>query len=446
MEYYHVILFLLAIAIAISVLAPRVKIPYPVLLMVAGIAVGFIPGFHYVPIDPDVVFLLFLPPLLYDAAVNMPFKDFKANFGTISMMAVTLVFISMIAIAIVARFLIPDISWPVAFVIGAILSPPDAIATSGITKSLSLSHRTNTILEGESLINDASALTAYRIALGVATGGIFSAWEAGLEFVVTILGGCLIGAIMAFLFGYTVSRVKLESTAIVSLNLMLPFVAYQFAEELNVSGVLAVVFMGVLIAGRVHKNKLLSEVTRGQSRSVWSIIIYLLSGLVFILIGLELPQVLREIPPSSVIPLVISAFAIFVIALLIRIIVVFRHKFKLDKLVSIVNSDGYGTKISSRRAERIKHVKALTWKDALLIGWSGMRGIVSVATAIALPVTLDNGTIFPQRNSIIFLTVLVVVLMLLIQGMGLPLLIKWLKIETGDEDMEQQKAGSVPLK
>uniref|UniRef100_UPI003AF08AA8 cation:proton antiporter n=1 Tax=Dysgonomonas gadei TaxID=156974 RepID=UPI003AF08AA8 len=304
MEYYHVILFLLAIAIAISVLAPKVKIPYPVLLMVAGIAVGFIPSFHYVPIDPDVVFLLFLPPLLYDAAVNMPFKDFKANFGTISMMAVTLVFISMIAIAIVARFLIPDISWPVAFVIGAILSPPDAIATSGITKSLSLSHRTNTILEGESLINDASALTAYRIALGVATGGIFSAWEAGLEFVVTILGGCLIGAIMAFLFGYTVSRVKLESTAIVSLNLMLPFVAYQFAEELNVSGVLAVVFMGVLIAGRVHKNKLLSEVTRGQSRSVWSIIIYLLSGLVFILIGLELPQVLREIPPSSVIPLV----------------------------------------------------------------------------------------------------------------------------------------------
>lgn len=440
MQYYHAILFLLAIAIALSAIAPKIKIPYPVLLMVSGILVGFVPGIHYVPIDPDVVFLIFLPPLLYDAAINMPFKEFKANFQTISMMAVTLVFISMTAIALVTRFLIPDISWSMAFVIGAILSPPDAVAASGITKSLNLSHRTNTILEGESLINDASALTAYRVALGVATGGIFSIWSAGLEFVVTILGGCLVGGLIAMFFNYIVSKVKMESTAIVSFNLILPFFCYQLAEEFHVSGVLAVVFMGILIAKEIHKNKLLSDVTRVQEKSVWATLIYLLSGLVFILIGLEFPQVLKEIPHSSIIPLVISAFAIFTIALFIRIVIIFRHKFKLDKIVSIAQNDHYNKKLSPRYMKRIKEVKSITWKDALIIGWSGMRGIVSVATAIALPMTMDNGEVFEQRNSIIFLTVLVVILMLVIQGLGLPLLIKWLKIENNEVETDQEKS------
>lgn len=434
MEYYHVIIFLLFIAIAMSAVAPKIKIPYPVLLIAVGIIVGFIPGFHYVPIDPDVVFLLFLPPLLYDAAVNIPIHDFKANLRTISMMAITLVFITMVAIAVTVKFLVPDISWPMAFVIGAILSPPDAVAASGITKSLNLSHRTNTILEGESLINDASALTAYRVALGVVTGGAFVFWEAGLEFIIILAGGCVVGFFMAFIFGYTLRRVKLESTAIVSYNLLLPFVAYQFAEELHVSGVLAVVTMGIIIAGRVHKDKIFSDITRVQSRSVWSTVIYLFSGLIFILIGLEFPQALGEIPSNAIIPLIISAFAIFIIALVIRIIIIFRHKFKMDKMITIVNSDDFKHKASQKRIERSRHLKPLGWKDTLIIGWSGMRGIVSVATAIALPVTLANGEIFHQRNSIIFLTVLVVIFMLLIQGMGLPILIKLLKIENIEEE------------
>jgi len=432
MEYYYVIIFLLFIAIAMSAIAPKIKVPYPVLLMAVGIIVGFVPGFHYVPIDPDVVFLLFLPPLLYDAAVNINFHDFKVNIRTISMMAITLVFITMLVIAIVVRFLIPDISWPMAFVIGAILSPPDAVAASGITKSLNLSHRTNTILEGESLINDASALTAYRVALGVVTGGAFVFWEAGLEFIITLVGGCLVGFFMAFVFGYTLKKVNLDSTAIVSYNLLLPFVAYQFAEELHVSGVLAVVTMGILIAGRVHKDKIFSDITRVQSRSVWSTIIYLFSGLIFILIGLEFPQVLREIPSDSIVPLIISAIAIFLMAMIIRIIIVFRHKFKMDKVITVINSDEYKKKhkTSVRHNNFVKEMKPLSWKEALIIGWSGMRGIVSVATAIALPVTLSSGEVFHQRNSIIFLTVLVVILMLLIQGMGLPILIKLLKMDT----------------
>jgi len=439
MQYYHVIIFLLFIAIAMSAIAPKIKVPYPVLLMAVGILVGFIPGFHYVPIDPDVVFLLFLPPLLYDAAVNISFSEFKTNFRTISMMAISLVFITITAIAIVVRFMIPDISWPIAFVIGAILSPPDAVAASGILKSMNLSHRTNTILEGESLINDASALTAYRVALGVVTGSAFVFWEAGLEFIITLAGGCLIGFIMALIFSYVLKKIPLDSTATVCLNLLLPFVAYQFAESFEFSGVLAVVTMGILIATRIHKDKIFSDITKAQSRSVWNTIIYLLSGLIFILIGLEFPQVLKEIPKDSVIPLVISAFAIFFIALIVRMVIVFRHKFKLDRIITIIGSDKHRWKMSGKNNHETRKIEPFDWKDALVISWAGMRGIVSVATAIALPVRFTNGHIFHQRNTIIFLTVLVVILMMLIQGLGLPLLIKWLKIENLEETDETKK-------
>lgn len=423
-----------------SAVAPKIKIPYPVVLMAAGIIVGFLPfhGFNYLPIEPDVVFLLFLPPLLYDAAVNISIKEFKSNIRTISLMAVPLVFITMTAIAVVVYYLIPEISWPMAFVVGAILSPPDAVAASGITKGLNLSHRTDIILEGESLINDASALTAYRVALGVVTGGTFILWEAGIEFIITLLGGCIIGFIMAFIFGYTIKKVKLESTAIVSLNFLLPFVAYQFAESLSVSGVLAVVTMGILIAVRDNKDKIFSDITKVQTKSLWSTLIYLLSGLVFILIGLELPQILHEIAPHTIIPLLISAFSIFFIALLIRFLIVFRHKFKLDKFITSFASHKHA--MPKEKTKRFEELEPLTWKEALIISWSGMRGIVSLATAIELPVTLANGEAFTQRNTIVTLTVLVVVIMMLIQGLGLPLLVKWLKVDVDIEKVVKEEA------
>jgi CPA1 family monovalent cation:H+ antiporter len=243
-------------------------------------------------------------------------------------------------------------------------------------------------------------------------------------------------------------KVPLHSTAIVGVNLLLPFVAYQFAESLHVSGVLAVVTMGILIATRVHKDKSYSDITKMQSRSVWNTLIYLLSGLIFILIGLEFPQVLDNIPASSVIPLLMSAFAIFFIALAVRILIVFCHKLKLDRIITIIISEKYQRKIVEKH-NKVQITEPFNWKDALVISWSGMRGIVSVATAIALPVTFANGQAFHQRNSIIFLTVLVVILMMLIQGLGLPLLIKWLKIEEVEEaciTIEEEPHYEVPLK
>lgn len=436
MEHYSVVIFLLAITIALSSIAPKINIPYPILLLVAGIAVGFIPKFEFIPIDPEVIFLLFLPPLLYDAAFNISFKEFKQNARTISIMAVSLVFITMFAIALVAWFCIPGMTWPMAFVIGAILSPPDAAAAAGITKSIKLSHRTNTILEGESLINDASALTAYRVAVGVAVGGSFVFLDATLDFVISIAGGFIIGMALSHLLLLVLKKIKLDGNAVMGLNLLLPFVAYLVAEDLNVSGVLTVVTLGLTNASHAHKHQFITERTQIKIKSLWDTLTYILSGLIFILIGLEFPHVLKNIPPHTVIPLVISAFAIFIIAMAIRFIIVFRHKFHLDKFISATNNDKHaiyrwGSKKGSRR---IRDIKALNWKDALIISWSGMRGIVSLATALALPITMTNGDLLPHRDSIIFLTVMTVIFMLTIQGLGLPLLIKWLKVE--DEEIE----------
>lgn len=432
MEHYSVVIFLLAITIALSSIAPKIGIPYPILLLAAGIAVGFIPGFEFIPIDPDVIFLLFLPPLLYDAAFNISFKEFKSNIRTISTMAVSLVFITMFAIALVAWLCIPGMTWPMAFVVGAILSPPDAAAAAGMTKSLKLSHRTNTILEGESLINDASALTAYRVAVGVAVGGSFVFLDATLDFVLSIAGGFIIGMALSHLLLLALKKIKLDGNAVMGLNLLLPFVAYLVAEDLHVSGVLAVVTLGLTNASHAHKHQFITERTQIKIRSLWDTLTYILSGLIFILIGLEFPHVLKNIPSHSVIPLVISAFAIFIIAMAIRFIIVFRHKFHMDKFISATNNDKHSVYRwgSKKGSKRIRNIKALNWKDALIISWSGMRGIVSLATALALPIAMTNGDLLPHRDSIIFLTVVTVIIMLTIQGLGLPLLIKWLKIET----------------
>lgn len=417
---FYTIIILLALAIVVTVIAPKVKIAEPILLMAVGIIVGFIPQFNYTPFGSDVIFFIFLPPILYNAAFNIAynnFNEFRDNIRTISMMAISLVLITMLVIAIIIRLIFPDFPWPIAFIIGAILSPPDAAAASGITQSLKLPKRTNTILEGESLINDASALTAYRAALAAATGGTFILWKSGLEFFITLVGGCLVGGIFAYLLILLLRKVKMDSTPIVSLNLLLPFVAYQFAEECNVSGVLAVVSMGLIIARRMRLEKITSDITNIQSKAMWKTLIYLLNGLIFILIGLEFPYVLKQISTSSIMPLIEAGFIIFITALLIRILILFQYQHRIFFV---------------RKKDKNNHIAPLTKKETLIIGWTGMRGIVSIATAIALPLTLEDGRLFPFRNSIIFLVVIVVILMLLIQGVGLPILVKMLKLDTED--------------
>lgn len=431
MGQYSIIVFLLAVSIFLSAAAPKIKIPYPIVLLLAGIGVGFIPDFQRITISPDVIFLIFLPPLLYDAAYNIPFRMFKTNIHTISTLSVSLVFITTAGIAVVAYFLIPGMTWPLAFVLGAILSPPDAVAAAGITKGLNLPHRTNTILEGESLINDASALVAYRFAVAAVAGVAFIPWKAGVMFVVALAGGCLVGIGMWFVFAVLLKRIRKNKTAVVSLNLLLPFVTYLLAEELHVSGVIAVVTVGLVVAR--HRETIFPEQSAEYSRSVWDTIIFLLNGLIFILIGLEFPYVLESTSKESFWILTGCSVVIFLVALAIRMTVVFWHKGRTIRRYEFFqkNSDRL-----SKRKKELKDYRPLSWKESVIIGWSGMRGIVSLATALALPLTMSDGTFFPYRNVILFITVEVVVMMLVVQGLGLPLLLNLLKVKEDEDESE----------
>lgn len=292
MENYSIVLFILALMICLSAVADKIKLPYPILLIIAGIGIGFIPEIPKIEINPEIIFLIFLPPLLYDAAFNISFAQFKTNINTISTLAISLVFLTVTGIAVMARYFIPGMTWPLGFVLGAILSATDAVAAISITKGLGLSHKTSTILEGESLINDASALVAYRFAVAAVTGTAFVFWEASFQFLLLIGGGFLIGLIMSKILAFIIKRIQDDAIIIISFMLLMPFVTYQIAEELNVSGVIAVVMLGLGISH--FSNKILPTNLLHQSKSIWEMIIFLLNGLIFILIGLQFPYILEN--------------------------------------------------------------------------------------------------------------------------------------------------------
>lgn len=419
MENYAVIIFILAIMIGLSAIADKIKLPYPILLIIAGIAVGFIPSLPVIEINPEIIFLIFLPPLLYDAAFNISFKEFRTNINTISTLAISLVFLTTLGIAVVAHYLIPGMTWPLSFVLGAILSATDAVAAMSITKGLGLSHKTNTILEGESLVNDASALVAYRFAVAAVTGTAFVFWKASLEFVLLMGGGALIGIVMARILSVIIKKIHQNNLATISLMLLMPFVTYLIAEELHVSGVIAVVILGLGIARfskMVFPNRL-----KEQSKNIWDIIIFLLNGLIFILIGLEFPYIYKNIDQADILPYIGYALIITIIALLLRVARVFMQKFNLQRAFQ-------------KGKHRITEGALLDFKNSLIISWSGMRGIVSLAIAIGLPLTLDDKSPFPERNEIIFISVAVVLFTLIGQGLTLPLLVKRLKIDELKEE------------
>jgi Na+/H+ antiporter len=417
LENYSIIIFILAIMIGISAVSDRIRLPYPVLLVVVGIVVGFIPGVQKIQFDPEIVFLIFLPPMLYDSAFNISFKGFRTHINTIGTLSVALVFFTTIGIAVLSYYLVPGMTWPLSFTLGAILSATDAVAAMGITRNLRLPHKISTILEGESLINDASGLIAYRLAVAAVSGVTFVIWKAGLQFLFLLIGGCLIGIILGRLLSFILKYVHQNNSIVaISFTLLMPFVGYLLAEELHVSGVIAVVTIGMQISHFTKKE--FPEATRQESKAIWDIIVFLLNGLIFILIGLELPYVIDHIDSQDLLPLVGYSFLICLVALTIRMARIFLQRVNLQK--GFVKYKG-----------RISEDALLDWKSCLVIGWSGMRGIVSLATALALPLTLPDGSPFPQRDTIVFISVVVVLITIVGQGLSLPMLVKWLKI---DED------------
>lgn len=410
---------LLAVAV-LAMVARRLTIPYPVLFVVGGLLLGLIPKLPRVRLDPELVFLCVLPPLLFPAALFTSWRDFRANLRPISLLAFGLVLFTTVMVAYLAHYFM-GLPLAAGFVLGAIISPPDAIAATAIANHLKVPHRIVTILEGESLVNDATALVAYRFAVVAVSTGSFSLAQAGGRFLVVGAGGILIGLAVGWLAAQFHRRVE-DAPIEITVSLLTPFVAYLAAERLEVSGVLAVVTAGLYLGRRVPE--LLTFETRLQGGPVWEMVEFLLNGFVFVLIGLQLPDVLAGLSGHAfpIHQLFWFALLISLAVILLRILWVFPATY-LPRLVfkKLCRQDPYPK-----------------WQHVTIVAWTGMRGVVSLAAALALPLTIRDGSPFPGRNLILFLTFVVILSTLVVQGLSLPRLIRWLGIKD-DRSMEKEE-------
>lgn len=297
MENFEVLIIILLVLLGLQAIADRFKLPHSVLLVISGLSIAFIPSIPPVVLDPEIVFFVLLPPILYDAASNTSWRDFKAEALPISTLAIALVFFTTVCVAVTAHFLIPDFPWPLAFVLGAIVSPPDAVATTSITKYLGLNRRVTTVLEGESLVNDASALIAYRISISAIGTGTFFFWQASGNFLYIVCGGVLSGMMIGYLIIFIQKMIINNSIISTALTLLTPFIAYIVAERIHASGVLSVVTAGLMMSWRA--SEIYSYQTRIRKKAVWDTLIFLLNGFVFILIGLQLRHILDDLDHYS---------------------------------------------------------------------------------------------------------------------------------------------------
>lgn len=411
-------IFIVAMLIGLSLLAGRVKgIPYPILLVLAGLGIGFIPGLPVVRLDPAVVLLIFLPPLLFRSSWNTSWIDFKTALRPISRLAIGLVICTTLAVATVAYYLIPGFGWGAAFILGAIVSPPDAVSAVSIIRGLGLQKRMVTIIEGESLVNDASALVLYRSAVAAVVSGSFIFWKAGLQFLVVTAGGILTGGLLGYACCLVLKKARNNPMAQNCLSLLTPFICYPVAERFGLSGVLAVVVAGLVISWQ--SPVVFSYQERTQSNAVWNMITFLLNGVIFLLIGLELSDVVANLQGFKLSALLFHGLVISLATICIR-------------FLFIMPAAIFPGLLGAKKQEQV-----FTWKNTLVLSWAGMRGMVSVATALALPLVTGAGTAFPHRNVILVLTFIIMVITLVGQGLTLPLLIKWLNFSsTRDQEDE----------
>jgi CPA1 family monovalent cation:H+ antiporter len=419
----EIILGLLAAVVALAIVARAINVPYPILLVLGGLALCFIPGLPQIELSPEIIFLLFLPPLLYLSAWFTSWRDFRANRRPIGMLAIGLVLVTTVVVAVVVHLAIPGVPWPVAFVLGAIVSPTDSIAATAIARRLGVPRRIVTVVEGESLVNDATGLVAYRFAVAAVVTGTFSLWNAGWHFVVLSVGGIAVGLVVGWL-GRFAMRFPSDVYVEIVLSFVPPYAAYFLANALHVSSVLAVVTTGLFIAWA--SPLLLSAEVRLRATSVWKTVAFLLNGLAFILVGLQLRGILHGLTGWSTLSLIGYGALVSATVMVTRILWTFPAAY-LPRLIfpRLRASDPYPP-----------------WQMVTVLAWCGMRGVVSLAAALALPLTISSGAPFPARDLVIFLTFCVILATLVVQGLTLPPLIRLLDLhddgQTGHEVAKAQ--------
>jgi Na+/H+ antiporter len=415
------VLLLLLVAVAVlAILARRIDVPYPIVLVLGGLALALVPGLPPIELAPDLVFLLFLPPLLYSDAWSTSWRDFRADLRAIGLLAIGLVICTMIVVAVVAHALIPGFSWAAAFVLGAIVSPTDAIASTSIAQRLGAPRRLVTVVSGESIVNDATGLVAFRFAAAAVVSGTFSLAAAGMQFVVVSVGGVLIGLAAGFLFSW-IERYLDDSPIETTISFLVPFAAYIVADQLAVSGVLAVVAAGLLV-GR-QGSRFMSPSTRLEAEAVWTTITFVLNSVLFILVGLQLRTLLELIKGESIGMLLGFGAVISLTVMVVRLIWVFPGAYVPRFLFPAIRArDPYPS-----------------WRMVTALGWMGMRGVLSLAAALSLPETTSSGAPFTERPIIIFLTFCVILATLVGQGLSLPVVITKLLRLTDDDAASREE-------
>ena len=402
-------IYLILITLGFVMLANRLRIAYPIILVVGGLAVSLTGAFSNVTIDPEMVFFIFLPPLLYEAAWQVSWRQFWKFRRIIASFAFPIVILTSCVVAFVSNALIPGFTLALGFLLGGIISPPDAISGTTIMRQLDVPKSLLSITEGESLLNDASSLVVFRFALAAVITGQFNLQDATLTFAVVIIMGIVMGIAIALIF-YGIHRLLPTTPSIeIVLTLVTPYCMYYFAEHFHFSGVLAVVSGGLFLSSR--RNKILTYESRIQGVNVWSLLGFVLNGIVFMLIGLQLPIISQELGDVSMGKAILYGLTISGVLVVTRL------------LCTI------GASLFTRFISRFITVADANpgWKTPLVFGWAGMRGVVSLAAALSIPLMLRDNEPFPYRNLILFITFIVILVTLVFQGLTLPLVIRKLK-------------------
>lgn len=426
-EHFPFLLALIVLILLLIMLADRLKVAYPVLLVIAGLGLSYVPSIPKVHIKPELIFIIFLPPLLYEAAFAISWKELWRWRRIVASFAFVVVFFTALSVAIVSSALIPGVTLALGLLLGGIVSPPDAVSASAILKFVKVPRRMASILEGESLLNDASSLIIFRFAIVAIATGHFVWYEAAASFAWMVIGGTIVGLAIGWLFIKAHRLLPTDANEDIILTLVTPYVMYLVAEEVHSSGVLAVVAGGLLLSYRRHT--FLSTSARLRSNNVWQSLVFLLNGLVFMLIGLDLPEIrdgLRHdgIPVSTA---VWYGLLVTLTLIVVRFIAAFGALFT--------------TKLMSHFIQVADPNPGM--KAPLLLGWTGMRGVVSLAAALSIPVYASEGVLFPHRHLILFITFIVILTTLILQGLTLPWMIRKVGLPDYGDHHNEEDANSI---
>ncbi|KAA6439113.1 Na+/H+ antiporter [Dyadobacter flavalbus] len=421
--HHTIILYLslIVIILFLVMLAQRIKVSYPIVLVIGGLALSFVPGLPVVTVDPQLIFLIFLPPLLYEAAWQTSWKDFWKWRRVIGSFAFGIVILTSCVIAYVSHMLIPEFTLALGFLLGGIISPPDAVAATSVLKDVKVTKRLITILEGESLLNDASSLIVFRFAVIAVSSGTFVFSAAVGSFFMVIIMGFAIGMLIALLF-YAIHRWMPTTPSIdTTLTFVAPYTMYIAAEEFHYSGVIAVVTGGLFLSSR--SQIMFSHLSRMYTNTVWSTVGFVFNGIIFMLIGLQLPVIIQQLGDTSLSEAINYGLIISAVVILTR-------------MASTIGAS-YFTVMISRFIKTADSRPGL--RGPVIFGWAGMRGVVSLASALSIPLLTDNGQPFPQRNLILFITFVVILVTLVFQGLTLPMVIRWMNVKELDYSMSSHE-------